>query len=959
MKTILRSPLNAASRFCLLSLVGLMFSQVQAQVQYTSFSATVLDGHAVLLEWETTQEGSDTAGSIYGFYVQRRDQIDTSFITFPHSFQPGSGRSVTPHYYSWRDTNVAAGLYDYRVTAINYRGNIFYSSIVSVVVLPIPTLTSPPNGATGISLSPTLSWDTIPSAISYRLQVASDSLFTNLLFNDSTITTTSREMGTLEGFTRYFWRVKAKDSSGTSAFSTPWNFTTWGPPTNISANAGNHRITLQWSAAGGSIIMRYRIYQGTSSPASTLIDSVSSSQTSYVNTNLINGITYYYRLTSVDSQFTESSLSNEVSAAPFIAAPTNLSATPGNHQIILNWTASTATDLMQYRIYRSISSPASTLIDSVSSTATTYSSFGLADGTIYYYRVTAVDSLLSYSSFSNEVNTVPVNRAPVAARLRDTTMSNAGKVLTDTITFSSSGSYDPDGQIDSIHWYVNNNIVGRHTTLSYNFGPGTSKVMLIIRDNDGARDTTRATVTRSAFKRYLNGPITAGLSLLGDSVLYAIATGDAVYRLDINGNTLYTLQVGGNVLSASSIAYDTTVYIASSDRNLYAFSRFGAPVWPSLPLGGELSATVTIDSVTNRLYIGVENRNFFAINRASGSVAWSYFTDASIQNSAVITTDRKLIFSTIRGTIYGFDLENLPGSPSPTWTLALNDTITSSPAIDPQGFFYMGTKSGRIAKISMQQGDQAAIIWQTQTGSSIVASPVIDSRGILYVGSLDSKFYAIDTATGSIKWSFQTNGPIRSTAAVSPLGIIYFGNDAGQFFALDSAHSVKWYYQDSAAIQSPVLYHNGTVYIGTEAGRVMAFFDGGSLFTFAKGTSANLPIWGTFQGNNQRTGVQPVQISTGVSNNVYTLPAKYSVFQNYPNPFNPSTTISYQLPTQSHVTLKVFDVLGREVATLVNGEQTAGYKSVTWDAADIPTGMYFYRLQAGKYIETKKLLLLR
>ena len=86
---------------------------------------------------------------------------------------------------------------------------------------------------------------------------------------------------------------------------------------------------------------------------------------------------------------------------------------------------------------------------------------------------------------------------------------------------------------------------------------------------------------------------------------------------------------------------------------------------------------------------------------------------------------------------------------------------------------------------------------------------------------------------------------------------------------------------------------------------------------------------------------------------------EFALEQNYPNPFNPGTTINYQLSTQSHVTLKVFDVLGREVATLINGVQESGYKSVDFNANNLSSGIYFYRLSAGSFTETKKLLLLK
>ena len=89
------------------------------------------------------------------------------------------------------------------------------------------------------------------------------------------------------------------------------------------------------------------------------------------------------------------------------------------------------------------------------------------------------------------------------------------------------------------------------------------------------------------------------------------------------------------------------------------------------------------------------------------------------------------------------------------------------------------------------------------------------------------------------------------------------------------------------------------------------------------------------------------------------LPGEYRLQQNYPNPFNPTTAITYRLPVSTTVELKIFDIQGREIRTLVNEHQSAGAHSVIFNAHHLSSGVYFYRLQAGRYFDTKKLLLLK
>jgi phosphatidylserine/phosphatidylglycerophosphate/cardiolipin synthase-like enzyme len=114
-------------------------------------------------------------------------------------------------------------------------------------------------------------------------------------------------------------------------------------------------------------------------------------------------------------------------------------------------------------------------------------------------------------------------------------------------------------------------------------------------------------------------------------------------------------------------------------------------------------------------------------------------------------------------------------------------------------------------------------------------------------------------------------------------------------------------------------------------------------------------------------GTSDFDVPTIVSvNEDESIPTEFVLEQNYPNPFNPSTTINYSIPVETfrgmsatNVTLKIFDILGREVATLVNKEQSAGSYSVTFDASSLTSGMYFYKLQYGSSVQTKKMMLLK
>ena len=89
------------------------------------------------------------------------------------------------------------------------------------------------------------------------------------------------------------------------------------------------------------------------------------------------------------------------------------------------------------------------------------------------------------------------------------------------------------------------------------------------------------------------------------------------------------------------------------------------------------------------------------------------------------------------------------------------------------------------------------------------------------------------------------------------------------------------------------------------------------------------------------------------------IPEKFTLYQNYPNPFNPATTIKYSIPKASFVTLKVYDILGREINTLVNKEQKVGVYKIQFNSNKLSSGVYFYKITAGNFVNTKKFIILK
>jgi hypothetical protein len=250
---------------------------------------------------------------------------------------------------------------------------------------------------------------------------------------------------------------------------------------------------------------------------------------------------------------------------------------------------------------------------------------------------------------------------------------------------------------------------------------------------------------------------------------------------------------------------------------------------------------------------------------------------------------------------------------------------------------------------------------------------VVIANGVVTPGS-----YAVNPDGRSTAFQLLIKTPVRESAANGAMV---------EFFALHGATdapTVDIIARGVATLVDNAAYTDMTDYIpvppasyildvtpGDDNNTIVASFaadlstlGGGTAVVFASGflnPAANQdgPAFGLYAVLTDGTvlTLSPVTSIERVDN--FTVPNIYSLEQNYPNPFNPSTRINFLLPESNNVILKIYDLNGREVATLVNGQMNAGKYEVIFDASDLASGVYFYRLTAGNFTSIKRMLLVR
>ena len=290
----------------------------------------------------------------------------------------------------------------------------------------------------------------------------------------------------------------------------------------------------------------------------------------------------------------------------------------------------------------------------------------------------------------------------------------------------------------------------------------------------------------------------------------------------------------------------------------------------------------------------------------------------SAQLNVICVGDSALRPTSICGT-----LAQSSGSTQLTFSqVSPNQFVSSNAAIQTGGTVGITLKAAKL--LGANYADTAFVFSTTLAGgvsSAALASP--DSLFSLTVPPIDGQFFAtiykgtIDTVDSRANYVYSLGPKGKEFPTPVQILLIAVAFDTNQFAPAVCQNS-KWY-------RLPFSLQNGSLASST------TYFS-----TFA---------------------VVPREIISGPL--PPPVPKVFALYQNYPNPFNPTTTISFQLPTSGFVSLKVFDVLGREVTTIANEPLDAGEHKYVWNASSYSSGVYFYQLTAGSYISTKKMMLIK
>jgi len=441
---------------------------------------------------------------------------------------------------------------------------------------------------------------------------------------------------------------------------------------------------------------------------------------------------------------------------------------------------------------------------------------------------------------------------------------------------------------------------------------------------------------------------------------------------DVTSGTanVWTLSTSG---SQSSSSWTALSDISGSGASLTAGHGFLVYVYPDTDFDGDDDLPVTLK------ISGTYNSS----NATYGSVPDGNYALAG--NPYPFTIDWDNVSKTNVTTVYVWDDASGGSGAYKSWNNG-SGGLTNGLIAPLQGFLFLAVDG--TGSITMEAADKSTSagtfyrLMQNNTGSvgfNIVTADYTDQTFISFMNNGEAGIDAADAnkllplspSSRVVGLSYVegksldiNNLPYESDNAISfPLDVMYLNvNDNSEFVTQEETVTMTWDLNELPFHIAMSLTDNNTgeVFDVAQVGEI-------TFTTVAKGSfssSGNEAVLVYPQLGNSHFTVNISYSEMGTDNEEHTMPIQYALHQNYPNPFNPITTLRYDIPENSYVTIIIYDMLGRQVKTIINQTQDAGFKTIQWNATNdygkpVSAGIYLYQIQAGEYISTKKMVLLK
>jgi photosystem II stability/assembly factor-like uncharacterized protein len=864
-----------------------------------------------------------------------------------------------------------------------------------------PALISPSNAAVNQPISLTLSWNETATAESYNVQVASDSMFHTLIADEAT-TAVSFEVS-LMGSTKYFWRVNAENLGGEGEYSAVWSFTTefvTPPDAPVLVSPANDTTNLPatvhffWNAIAN--VIHYQLIIASDSMFATAVVSDSNITSDEYEVSLGSFTKYFWKVRAMNAGGWGTFSSVWKFKTQFVGAPASpVLSSPANGaagqslSLMLQWNSSSGAN--SYRLqFGTDSSFATTMVDDSTLEGNAFEVHALTISTTYYWRVNA-KNVGGTSAYSATWNFMTKYVAPPATPTLATPENGAVNQPTTIVLHWNA--------VDTVEHYqvqLSNDSLFENLLVNDSLLTGTSRTVQQLqtltmyywrvraKNVGGTSDysslwnfttvTAPPSTPQSVYPQNNSTGIPVAFTFLwrktdrAETYQMQLATDQLFTNIILEDSTL-----ADTMKEVSGLTVNTQYFWHVRARNIGGVSNYNnarrfttvtpPPPAPTLLTPSDDSTNVPIPYTFRWVSVG-------------GGFVFYRLQIALDSSFAEIVFEDSMIFNPVRqvtilehNTMYYWRVNarttaSGTGEFSSIWSFTTIIAPPSAPVLvgPPNG----GNNVPVIPLFRWHPVENAGMYHlQLATDSmftSIIGedSTIIDTMQFIDTLEHNAMYYWRVRARNiggrsdwSTQWSFRT-------IVARPQQVILVMPENGQNIRKDSVMFVwnKSYPEVeryAIVIARDSLFQNiffADTLITDTTKVVHAFTTNQTYWWRARAYNAaggGLPsaVWKfrvSFTDVNERDGV----------------PTEFALEQNFPNPLNPATTIAFSIKEESNVSLIVYDALGREVIALINSEQkVAGKYNITFDATNLPSGIYIYKLTAGSFVDVKKMVLMK